>query len=129
MISFLKKIIRLASIVILLIVGLLFIENNYIERNANFKLEDKVKYVVFGHSHSECAFNDSLISSFKNLSEPGEAYFYTYQKLRNVILQNPEIETVFVEFTNNQVLLSMKLLKSNVLIARSVEPVQLGSYG
>jgi len=107
MVTFLKKIISLASIVILLIVGLLFIENNYIERNANFKLEDKVKYVVFGHSHSECAFNDSLISSFNNLSEPGEAYFYTYQKLKNVILQNPEIEAVFVEFTNNQVLLSM----------------------
>ena len=105
MIQFFKNIVYLIGIVIVLIVGLLIIENNYIEKKSSFKISDNIKYVVFGHSHSECTFNDALISNFKNLSEPGEAYFYTYQKLKNVIHDNPAIESVFVEFTNNQILL------------------------
>lgn len=68
---------------------------------SDFKISDKSKYVVFGHSHPECAYNDSLIFNFKNLAASGESYFYTYQKIKKTISQNPQIEVVFIEFTTN----------------------------
>lgn len=77
------------------------------KKRASFKIDKNVKYIVVGHSHPECAFNDSLISNFKNLGSSGESYFYTYFKLQQIIKQNSNIETVFVEFTNNQIPINM----------------------
>ena len=70
---------------------------------SNFRLDKNVKYIVLGHSHPECAFNDSVIKNFKNLSQSGESYYYTYFKAREILKHNPSIETVFIEFTNNQI--------------------------
>ncbi|GGZ53532.1 hypothetical protein GCM10008088_14010 [Mesonia mobilis] len=58
--------------------------------------------ILLGHSHPECAFNDSLINGFKNFASSGESYFYTYPKVKELIRNNQSIETVFIEFTNNQ---------------------------
>ncbi len=55
---------------------------------------------MVGNSHPEVAYNDSLISNFKNIASSGEAYLYSYYKLKKVLEQNNEIETVFVEYTN-----------------------------
>ena len=74
--------------------------NSYIENKIYFKLNKNIKSVVFGHSHPETAFNDSLISDFKNLAQSGESYFYTYLKAKLVLNQNPQIKNVFIEFTN-----------------------------
>jgi hypothetical protein len=59
--------------------------------------------LVIGHSHPECAFNDSLIDGLCNCSNSGEAYFYTFLKTKKIIEQNPQIKTVFIEFSNNQI--------------------------
>lgn len=75
----------------------------FIQRNFNFELEGSPEYIVVGHSHPESAFNDSLIPAFKNISQSGEAYFYNYFKIREIIKQNPSIRVVFIEFTNNQI--------------------------
>lgn len=77
--------------------------NSYIGNRVFIKLDSNIKNVVFGHSHAECAFNDSIISNFKNLAESGESYFYTYIKTKEVIKQNPQLETVFIEYANNDV--------------------------
>ncbi|REE81990.1 hypothetical protein BX611_1533 [Lutibacter oceani] len=74
--------------------------NNYIGEKASFKLPKNVKNVVFGHSHPEVAFNDSLIANFKNLAQSGESYFYTYLKAKLVLNQNPQIKNIFIEFSN-----------------------------
>lgn len=75
----------------------------FINKKANFKLVSNPKYLIIGHSHSECAFNDSLIAGFKNISESGESYFYSYFKVKKLLEQNKGVETMFVEFTNNQI--------------------------
>lgn len=71
---------------------------------SRFALSSDVTAVVLGHSHPECAVNDELLNSTVNLASSGEAYFYTYQKLKRVIKDNPQINRVFLEFTNNHVL-------------------------
>ncbi|MCK4978746.1 MAG: hypothetical protein KAS62_00040 [Candidatus Delongbacteria bacterium] len=80
-----------------------FISSKIVSHNSNFKIQDHPKFVVLGHSHSECAFNDSIIIDLSNFSKSGESYFYIYQKAKKLFEQNPEINTAFIEFTNNSV--------------------------
>ena len=91
------------GLVLSLTVLLTFLEN----RDLNFVLEGNPEYIVVGHSHPESAFNDSLIPAFKNIAQSGEAYFYNYFKTREVIKQNPSIQVVFIEYTNNQITAEM----------------------
>lgn len=79
----------------------------FVDKNAIFKLPTNTSHIVLGHSHPECAYNDSLISNFRNLAESGESYFYTYLKAKKILEHNPSIETVFIEFTNNQIIEEM----------------------
>lgn len=72
-------------------------------RKSDFKLNIKPIYIVLGNSHPECAFNDSLIDNFSNLSKSGESFFYTYIKAKNIIIQNPSIQVIFIEFSNLQI--------------------------
>ena len=83
--------------------GVLF-TNIYVTEKAEFNLNQNSKYIILGHSHSECAYNDSLINDFSNLSQSGESYFYTYQKLKMILGQNIHIKAVFIELSNNQII-------------------------
>jgi len=82
---------------------LISVTNHCIQLNAKFKVPDSISKVIIGHSHSGCAFNDSIIRDLKNLSTSGESYFYSYYKVVELLKQNKQINTVFVEFSNNQV--------------------------
>ena len=77
--------------------------NKIISNNVEFIISEDSKNVIFGHSHAETAVNDSLVSNTTNLAKSGESYFYIYPKVVKIIEQNPNIERVFIEFTNNQV--------------------------
>jgi hypothetical protein len=106
-----KLFIKLSLFFIFLFLGLIVlitISSSFIEKKyASFKLKNNTKYIVVGHSHPECAFNDSLIPNLKNISQSGESYFYNYLKVKPIIRENPSIDVVFIEFTNNQINESM----------------------
>lgn len=87
-----------------IILSLTIIVDSYINKKANFKLSDNCKYLIIGSSHPEGAFNDSIIRNLHNFSKGGEAYFYTFFKLQKITEQNPKIKTVFLEFSNGQIL-------------------------
>jgi len=94
----------LFSIILGSLIFILITSSEYIiQKNADFKLKPNTKYLLLGHSHPECAFNDTLINNFKNLAQSGESYFYTLFKAKKTLEQNPSIETVFIEFTNEQI--------------------------
>lgn len=100
---FLKKV-GLFLITLVTVCLLVFgIQTWIIRERADFKFQKKPEYIMIGHSHPECAYNDSLISNFTNVSDSGESYFYTYYKLIELLKDNPGIEIVMIEFTNNQV--------------------------
>jgi hypothetical protein len=105
--QFLKLSISFLIVLFTLIFALVESSEFIVNKNSVFKLNTDTRYLVLGHSHPECAFNDSLIDNFKNLSQSGESYYYTYFKTKKIIQQNPSIETVFIEFTNNQINESM----------------------
>lgn len=71
-------------------------------KNNDFKIKKTTKYVLLGHSHAKCAYNDSIIDNLENFSQSGESYFYTLPKIKEIIRCNPQVKTIFLEFTNNQ---------------------------
>ncbi|MFA7444877.1 MAG: hypothetical protein WCY89_02945 [Flavobacteriaceae bacterium] len=83
-----------------LIILIIFGVNRYF---SDFRILPENTILIMGHSHSECAYNDSLILGVANYSDSGETYFYNYIKLRQLIKQNPKINKVLIEFTNNQI--------------------------
>lgn len=88
-------------------VAFLFSSIMIIKKGNNFSIKKNTKFIVLGHSHSECAFNDSVIVSLENYSQSGESYFYTFLKAKKIIESNSQIHVVFIEFTNNQILKEM----------------------
>ena len=122
-----KKFISQIIIYVCAFIVLLFIfdfsTSSIIDSNATFVLEDNPKYIVIGHSHPECAFNDSLIDNFKNLGESVEAYFYTYFKVKKVLEQNPYIETVFIDYSTNQLVeeANLRIWNEKYIINRYVK--------
>jgi hypothetical protein len=91
------------SIAIIAIAILIFSTNRIVNKKATFRIPANIDKIVIGHSHPECAFNDSLIENFGNFSKSGESYFYTYYKIAGLLQQNKNVKTVFIEFTNDQV--------------------------
>jgi hypothetical protein len=106
-----KLFLKLNILFLVCLLGFIFLVSlsvSSIERKtANFKFKCAPTYLVLGHSHPECAFNDALIPHLKNISKSGESYYYNYSKLKPVMSQNPSVEVVFVEYTNNQINKSM----------------------
>ena len=74
-----------------------------IDQGNYFKIDKKYKNVFLGHSHTECAFTDTIIKNTINLSNGGECYFYTYLKLKKILQNNDHLERVFISFSNNQI--------------------------
>lgn len=77
--------------------------NYIISSKADFKLGSTYQYAIFGNSRPECAFDDTLIDNFKNLSQSGESYFYTQIKLKEILDNNPELSTIFIGYGNSNI--------------------------
>lgn len=109
--SALKKFIKNITLFILLFSSILFVVDTalstWISQKADFSSPtlSQATYAVLGHSQPECAFNDSLIENFVNLASVGESYFYTYRKLQQIIAQQPQLKTLLLDFSNNQLTL------------------------
>ena len=99
-----KKLITKFSLFILLLSSIIVLSfiviSKIINEKASFKLHKPVGSIVLGNSHSEFALNDSIITDFTNVSQSGESYFYTYIKLKEIVKDNPQIQTVFLAFSN-----------------------------
>ena len=94
MVTFLKQVVNFLLLSTLLLSFIILVPPYFINKKANFKLDKNDEMIVVGHSHPECAYNDSLIPSLKNLANSGESYFYTLQKLKKIVPANPQIKTI-----------------------------------
>lgn len=101
--DFIKKTGLFLFVSAVIVGSIIFAVHFLINVNSNLKVSDDKNLLVFGNSHSECAFDDTLIYNSKNLSSSGETYFYTYQKIKKILSQNKQITTIFIEFTNIQI--------------------------
>jgi hypothetical protein len=61
-----------------------------------YKLEPSVTSVIMGDSHVQCAFDDRRLAHAVNLSQPAEAYMFSYFKLKGILEGNPQIRMVML---------------------------------
>jgi len=104
---FIRKIIAFLLFSSILTATIILLINDRIKKVALCRVSSNVRYIALGHSHTQHAFNDSLISDFKNFGYAAESYFYTLIKTRMVVEQNKNIKVVFIEFSNNQIISEM----------------------
>jgi hypothetical protein len=70
------------------------------------KINEEITSVFAGDSHIECAVNDSLILNSINIAQSGEAYMYTYLKIKSLLEYNNHIRTIFIGYSLQDVLKS-----------------------
>lgn len=100
---FLKRLLLFVVPMLIVAIGVALVSKKMVNCKPVFQLPKSVHSLILGHSQPECAFNDSLISNVKNMAQGGEAYFYTYQKIKKLVPENPQIKTIYLSFSNNQI--------------------------
>jgi len=75
-------------------IGFLKIPNN-VTQNKNI--------LVLGDSNTECAINDSIFASAVNKSASADSYFYSYLKLKHIVQNNPNIDTIVLGFAPHNI--------------------------
>lgn len=66
------------------------------KKTETLKTEENINIVFAGDSNIESAINDSLVTNSINIAQSGEAFLYSYIKLRSLLEYNNQIDTVFI---------------------------------
>jgi hypothetical protein len=95
------KIIIFALLFVSFITFFYLLSDKYLNYRKQYflKLKNNVVVLFAGDSNIECAVNDSLIPNSLNIAEGGEAYLYTYAKLKYLLTYNKQINTVILGFS------------------------------
>jgi hypothetical protein len=106
--QFLIKTILFIILVISITTGIYLLSDFSLkQRKQNLlKIGDDINIIFAGDSNVEGAVNDSLISNSMNIAQSGEAYLYTYVKLRNLLEYNSQISTIYLGFSFQDLLKS-----------------------
>jgi len=78
-------------------IALLFIGSYCIMKRASFKIDDRKNILVLGSCYTETAV-DEHFSRAENLAQTGTANIYSYVKLKKLLEDNPQIDTVITSF-------------------------------
>jgi hypothetical protein len=105
--KFIKNMLIFISFICFFFGATIFITSYKIDKSEYFQLSKNISFLILGHSHSQYAFNDSLIDKSKNFSQAAELYFYTFIKLKKIVKANKQVKIVFLEFSNNQIAAEM----------------------
>lgn len=99
--QFLIKTILFIVLVISITSGLYLLSDYSLKQRKQhlLKIRDDITIVFAGDSNIEAAINDSLISNSINIAQSGEAYLYSYVKLKNLLEYNSQISTVYISFS------------------------------
>lgn len=104
---FLSKFCLFALIIFIFFAGLVLFSDSIISRRKDnlLLLNKDIEYVFAGNSAVECAVDDRLVEHSVNIAESGEAYLYSYAKIKAIIEANQQISTVFIGYSFADILL------------------------
>lgn len=100
---FVRNIILFAILTSFLFVIVFKIAGNCLENDRYFSIPPDKSVLVLGHSHAAVGINPEFVPRLVNLCNPGESYYFSYVKLRQVLKSNNRVKIVLVEYSNNQV--------------------------
>ena len=85
----------------MLVIGMIYLSEILIDNNRSRLLNiNPDTYLVFaGNSTVECSVDDRLIDHSINIAQAGEAYLYSYAKIKALLEENPQIRYVFISYS------------------------------
>ena len=97
----LLKLILFTVIIVTLVTGMILSSDYLInKRTGKFLSINEDTYFVFaGNSTVECSVDDRLIDHSINIAQAGEAYLYSYAKIKALLEQNEQIRYVFISYS------------------------------
>jgi len=94
---FIKNLILLIGLpFIVLTIGFWMLSLNLGQLAGQWKLNPQTNSVFMGDSHLEGAIIDSTLPGCQNVALNSESYFYTLQKLKVIIKNNPSVKKVYL---------------------------------
>lgn len=99
--TFLLKLILFMIICITLVTGMIFLSDTVINyRRGQLLTLNPDTYLVFaGNSTVECSVDDRLIGHSINIAQAGEAYLYSYAKIKALLEANTHISFVVISYS------------------------------
>lgn len=94
--QYIKKLILLVSIFVILL-SLAFTVRYAIANKHEWEVPSGVHILFMGASHITRGIDDNLMETALNWSSPSERYMFTYIKLKHLLNDNPQIDTVFLQ--------------------------------
>lgn len=84
-----------------LVTGMVFLSDALINnrRNQLLTLNPDIYLAFAGNSTVECSVDDRLIGHSINIAQAGEAYLYSYAKIKALLEENPQIRYVFISYS------------------------------
>jgi hypothetical protein len=77
--------------------------NMLLIKNISFVLPENKTILVVGDSQTECAIDDNILMDSFNFSQSGTAHFYSFLKVRKMLENNPQIDTVVISYSYEDV--------------------------
>jgi hypothetical protein len=105
--SFLLKVIIFILITGSFTAGLIVLSDFAVRNRESqlLRISDDINLVFAGDSYVECAVNDRLIDHSINIAQSGEAYLYSYAKIKALLEHNSQIQTVYAGFSFGDMLM------------------------
>jgi len=97
----LLKLLLFAIIIASMVTGLILSSDYMINKRKDYFLKTRPDtfFVFAGNSTVECAVDDRLIGHSVNIAQAGEAYLYSYAKIKALLENNENIRTVFISYS------------------------------
>jgi hypothetical protein len=85
-----------------------FLTLHFSREKIKVHLDENIDAIAIGHSHVECGLDDKYFPGLKNFGKSGEALYYGCLKAAKIVQTYPQVKTVFVELSANQMDAHMK---------------------
>src|ERR1700757_670909 len=94
--KFINKVALLSAIVLAVLCVFKYVYDKRIEK---IKINAEVTTIICGDSHAQCAVDDSILNHSLNVANSGEPYIYTYNVIKVLKNDNPQIKVVILGYS------------------------------
>lgn len=98
---FLRKFFTMSLVFLAVIVLIVEGVNFFVQKNIDLKINKNI--LILGDSQTQFSLNDDILSNSINLSESADTYFYSFIKLKNILPENPQIDTLFLGYSYHNI--------------------------
>jgi len=104
--DFLSKVAIFIILIGSITIGLILLSDFAVKKRKPelLQISNKIDIVFSGDSHVECSVNDNLIANSINIAQSGEAYLYSYAKIKSLLEYNDQISTIYIGYSYGDLL-------------------------